>query len=217
MINRLLLLVILAVAACSPPTQESKFPTTPQGITAVISQQSQDFDWEVTDVANNIITASTFWNGERVIHRKLYRGLYPIYGMEFGKSFEVDFDYELLDQIFPLKPGNDVTFEGTLNLLEGNYQASTIVHIQVKDTGTLEIDGVSYPVHIIKISTQFSYGDVSDITHNTLYYSSELGLTLKSVTKAAGSPSYWRIKSIDVPKDAKPKRRRNNRAGTVMI
>jgi len=209
--------VILAVAACSPPTQESKFPTTPQGITAVISQQSQDFDWEVTDVANNIITASTFWNGERVIHRKLYRGLYPIYGMEFGKSFEVDFDYELLDQIFPLKPGNDVTFEGTLNLLEGNYQASTIVHIQVKDTGTLEIDGVSYPVHIIKISTQFSYGDVSDITHNTLYYSSELGLTLKSVTKAAGSPSYWRIKSIDVPKDAKPKRRRNNRAGTVMI
>ena len=216
-IGRLFLLVVFCVAACSPPTENSRFPTTPPGITAIISQQSQDFDWEVTDITNDIITTATYWKRARVIHRKLYRGLYPIYGMEFGKSFEVDFEYKLLDQIFPLKLGNEVSFDGTLNLLEDHYQAMTVVHMRVQDTGVLQIGDIAYPVFIIKVTTSFSSGDVSDETVNTLYYSADLGLVLKSVTKGSGAQSYWRIRSIDVPTDAKPKLRRRNPSGTVMI
>lgn len=205
------------VVACSPPTEDNRFPTTPLGITAVISQQSQDFDWEVTDITNDIVTTATYWNRERVIHRKLYRGLYPIYGMEFGKSFEVDFDYKILDQLFPLKVGKEVSFKGTMNLLEDQYQAETVVHIEVKGMGVQQIGETSYPVSIIKVTTHFSSGAASDVTHNTLYYSSDLGLILKSVTKGSGAQSYWRIRSIDIPLDAKPKPRRRSPAGTVMI
>lgn len=217
MISRLFLLMALTVAACSPPTEEGGFPTTPPGITAIISQQSQDFDWEVTDITNAIITTATYWNGARVIHRKLYRGLYPIYGMEFGKSFEVDFDYKLLDNLFPLKIGNAVTFEGTMNLLEDNYQAHTIVNMRVATTGIQQIGDTTYPVYRIDVTTQFSSGNVSDITQTTLYYSVDLGLVLKSVTKGSGATSYWRIRSIDVPKNSKPKKRRRNPSGTVLI
>lgn len=217
MISRLFLLMVLAVAACSPPTEEARFPTTPPGITAIISQQSKDFDWEVTDITNDIITTATYWNNQRVIHRKLYRGLYPIYGMEFGKSVEVDFDYKILDELFPLKVGNEVTFEGTMNLLEDNYQAQTIVNMKVANTGIQQVGDTAYPIYRIDVITQFSSGDVSDITHNTLYYSVDLGLVLKSVTKGPGAKSYWRIRSIDVPKNSKPKKRRRNPSGTVLI
>ena len=216
-ISRLLLVVLLTVTACSPPTGNDRFPTTPLGITAIISQQSQEFDWEVTDITNDIITTATYWKRERVIHRKLYRGLYPVYGMEFGKSFEVDFDYKILDQLFPLKIGGEVSFEGTMNLLEDNYHAQTLVHMQVMDTGIQQIGDTSYPVYIINITTRFSSGNVSDVTHNTLYYSNDLGLILKSVTKGSGAQSYWRIRSIDIPIDSKPKKRRRNPAGTVRI
>lgn len=216
-ISRLFLLMVLAVAACSPPAEKDRFPTTPPGITAIISQQSQDFDWEVTDITNDIITTATYWNRERVIHRKLYRGLYPIYGMEFGKSFEVDFDYKILDELFPLKVGNEVTFEGTMNLLEDNYQAQTIVNMKVASTGIKQIGAATYPVYRIDITAQFSSGSVSDINYNTIYYSADLGLILKSVTKGSGAKSYWNIRSIDVPKDSKPKKRRRRPSGTVLI
>ena len=217
MISRLLLLVTLALVACSPPPADDRFPTTPGGITALIRQQSQDFDWEVTDITNNIITTETFWNSERVIRRKYYRGLYPVYGMDFGKSFEMEFDYKLLDQLFPLKIGNTVTFEGVMLLLEDNYQAQALVQLEVTDTAVQQIDEVAYPVYVIEVTSRFSAGNESDVTRTTLSYSFDLGLVLKSVTKGSGAQSYWRIRSIDVPADAKPKIRRRNPAGTVRI
>lgn len=217
MVNKLLLLLTFLVVGCSPPASEDTFPTTPPGITALIRQQSQDFDWEVTDISNNIITTETYWNSERVIRRKLYRGLYPIYGMEFGKSFEVDFNYKVLDQLFPLKVGNEVAFEGSMTLIEDNYQATTLVHMQVVDKAVQLIGETSYPVFVIEITSRFSSGEVSDIIQNTIHYSFDLGLILRSITKGSGAQSYWRIRSIDIPDNAKPKERRRSPAGTVRI
>lgn len=209
--------MIFATVACSPPTGETAFPVTPPGITAVIRLQSQDFEWEVTNISSDVITTETYWNGEPIIRRKLYRGFYPIFRTENGSSFEENFDYKLIDQLFPLKIGNDVSFEGKLNALEDNYQIDSLVHIQVTDKGVQEVGDKSYPVFVIEITSRYTAGGESELTHDTIYYTPEIGLVLKSVMKGSGAQSYMRVRSIDIPDDAKAKKRNRNRAGTVMI
>lgn len=216
-INRLYLVLVFAVVACSPPTEEATFPDTPPGITAVIRLQSQDFEWEITENINDTLTTETYWNGEPIIRIKLYRGLYPIYRTAYGVSFEDDFDHKILDQLFPLEIGKEVSFEGILTHLEENSRIKTLVHVQVTDKGIQQIGEKSFPVYVVEITSRFTIGGESDVTHDTLYYSPDLGLVLKSVMKGSGAQSFMRIRSIDIPSNKKPKERRRNPAGTVMI
>ncbi len=190
------------------------------GTNAIIKRHGQELILDVTDVTGNILSTEISWNGELVASRQYYRGLYPMSGIEYGYQFEMDFDETALEQLFPLKVGKEVSFNGNLKIIDNGTALDAWVHLQVVAEKSMKITSGTYTVFVVEVISEFSKDDRSERKSNIIYYAPDLGMILKFVNHQNGQQSFWRVVSIDSPDKSsriKPVKKQNIRSGTVMI
>lgn len=207
------LFLIAIISACSEQTEDGEPYSLPEGLRAQINMGGQAFEMEVASVADRVATLQYFWQDRLVSERQQYRGLFSLSGHDGDIRFINDVDTAVIDSLFPLKVGHEVSFGGKTWYEAADYSGSLWVTIAVVDTAEVAIKDGRFDVFVLHVSTILSVaGEVRSVTR-VIYYSPELGLPLKMEMSDGVRRSYWRITAIDMP----PLRVRRNRLGTVMI
>lgn len=211
-------LILLFGAACDPVARAPATPSAIVGTRAVIQRHGQELFAEVTKIADKLVTTEYFWNDERVVVHNYYRGLYNVSGIEFGYQYEADFDYNTLEQLFPLKVGKEVSFSGNTKNINRGTAIDFWTNIHVIGEKTIPLSSGDRKVFVVDIITEYKKGNEAKRKTNTVYYDPELSMVLKSVIHEDGYQSYWRAVSVELPGNArKPSPIQQRRAGTVMI
>jgi|GEM_PF-5226865 len=189
-----------------------RFPEAQEGFRATMLSQAQNLEVEVTNVDGPLITLTTFWHGEQTGVRNLYRGVFAVSGGIDEGVFEMDFDTEIIDDLFPLKIGNTVDFTGNTLFVKSGEVLDTIVHIAVIEETKLIVDQENEPVFVLEVITEFVEKTTSELFHRTVYYSPKYGLILKQILKTETQSIYWHVTKIhddgkSITRQPKPKRR----------
>lgn len=213
------LMLALAVAACDMPARTAGAPNAEVGTRALISRHGQELVAEITRVEDKLVTTDFQWRGELMASRNLYRGLYPVSGIEYGYQFELDFDANNLERLFPLQVGNETAFNGNLKLIDQGNAVDVWVHMVVRGETAVSLPTGSYPVYIVEVTSRYGKGRDAKTKLNTLYFSPELSMVLKSVMHEDGRQTYWRVVSIDKRGGGEPPATpaQQRQSGTVMI
>ncbi|WP_308911187.1 hypothetical protein [Pseudokordiimonas caeni] len=212
------MVMALALAACDVPARPVAGPNAEVGTRALISRHGQELVSVITRVQDKLVTTEFQWRGELMASRNLYRGLYPVSGTEYGYQFELDFDDTLLERLFPLKVGNETSFGGNLKLIDKGNAIDVWVHMVVTAERTVDLPTGSYPVFVVEVTSRYGDGSDAKTKLNTLYFSPELSMVLKSVMREDGRQTYWRVVSIDKRGGSvQPTPAQQRNSGTVMI
>ncbi|WP_262692615.1 PLP-dependent aminotransferase family protein [Kordiimonas aestuarii] len=211
-------LAVILLVACDPVARAPATPSAIVGTRAVIQRHGQELYAEVTAVTDKLVTTEYYWQDERVVVHNYYRGLYNVSGVEFGYQYEADFDYKLLEQLFPLAVGKEVSFRGNTKNINRGTAIDFWANIHVIGEKTISLSTGDRKVFVVDIVTEYKKGNQSKRKTNTVYYDSELSMVLKSVIHEDGYQSYWRAVSVELPGNARtPSPTQQRRAGTVMI
>lgn len=210
----------LFVAACDPNAQAPISSTAIVGTKAIIQAHSKQRIAEVTDVTGKIVTTDfTDWEGQFLYSQLDYRGLFPIGGRENnGNQWELDFDESLLEPLFPLQVGKEVSFTGNLQTFKDGGQHEMWVHLEVVGQKSISLPDGQHRVMVVEVSREYRWQGKIQRSTNIMYFDPKLSMTLKMVIRERGSQSYWRVLSVERPghvEQATPTRQR--RSGTVMI
>jgi len=213
------LLSLLLVAGCAPNAQAPLSASAIVGTKAIIKYHRDELIAEVTDVTGKLVTTEfTNWNGELVFSRTEYRGLVPISGMEPGGGlWELDFDENELEPLFPLQPGKTISFKGNLKNIDQGTSYDLWARLEVLGEKTLDLPGGKRKVMVVEFNRQGKLGNRTKLATEIIYFDTEYAMTLKKVIRERGSQSYWRVISIDRPGNVTNTPTRQRRSGTVMI
>ncbi len=211
-------LALIFLVACDPVARAPETPTAMVGTRAVIQRHGQELYAEVTGVNGKLVTTEYYWQDERVVVHNYYRGLYNVSGVEFGYQYEADFDYSVLEPLFPLAVGKEVSFTGNTKNINRGSAIDFWANIHVIGEKTISLSSGDRKVFVVDIVTEYKKGNSSKRKTNTVYYDPELSMVLKSVIHEDGYQSYWRVVTVERPGNARtPSAIQQRRAGTVMI
>ena len=216
----LALLSVLLVAACGPGMQVPETATAIVGTKAVIKVHRNELVAEVTDVTGRLVTTEfSNWAGEFLYNRTEYRGLIPVSGTEAdGGQWELDFDERHLEAIFPLRPGKEVAFKGTLIDIERGTSFEMWGHIEVVGEKILDLPTGKRKVVVLNFTREYSRKDKTKRQIDIIYYDPEYSMILKKVIRSQGAQTYWRVVKVERPgKPGNTPTTRQRRSGTVMI
>ncbi|NVJ70635.1 MAG: hypothetical protein HWE08_09800 [Alphaproteobacteria bacterium] len=214
----IMLLLIPMLVACDPISQVPSSPPAVVGTRAVIQRHRQEIYAEITAVTGKLVTTEMYLQGESIAEFSAYRGLYPVSGREPHYQYEADFDEAVLEQLFPLKTGNEVSFSGNLKRLDRGTSYDFWSHVAVVGEKTLSLSSGPRKVFVVDIITETSSGDRSKRRTQTVYFDPEYSMVLKSVQHEDGYKNYWFVVSVELPgeetnRTAPPR----PRSGTVII
>lgn len=214
------ILTALFLAACDPYAQAPISSTAIIGTKAIIKTHSEQRIAEVTDVTGKIVTTEfTNWEGELLYTQLDYRGLFPVGGSEHGGGqWELDFDQNLLEPLFPLQKGKEVSFKANLKTIADGGQHDMWVHMEVIGEKSISLPDGQHPVLLVELSREYKWNGKIQRSTDVMYFDPKLSMTLKKVIRQRGVQTYWRVVSIERPghvEQATPTRQR--RSGTVMI
>jgi hypothetical protein len=203
-----------ALGSCSPSSDAG--PDTPllAGVVTTVKALGRIYTREVTEVKGNIIVWETRLNDQRLFTRKMYLNLFELYGREEGGTFVNEIDTSVIDGLFPLAVGNEISTSGVQFDSRKDGEASLSVHILVRDTSKVEIKGSSYDVYVIDVSVSVERGEETRTIATTYWHAPMLGLNLKTRLAVDGQ-IYW-IHVIDIQSPAEAERQRKG-LGTVLI
>lgn len=142
---------------------------------------------------------------------------------DFGRSEDSSYhnliDVTAIDSLFPLEVGKEVSLEGTYVDSKSEGEGRLWAHIVVQGESEIDIKDRTVPVFLIDISIErqgSSGGKASRWQSRTLWYSPELGFSMKTEYQEGDERFTVRVLSVDVPGDGdNPPTQRN--LGTVMI
>ena len=219
LVSRLLAaLALIFLVACDPVARAPETPTAIVGTRAVIQRHGQELYAEVTGVNDKLVTTEYYWQDERVVVHNYYRGLYNVSGIEFGYQYEADFDYSVLETLFPLAVGKEISFSGNTKNINRGTAIDFWANIHVIGEKIISLSSGDRKVFVVDIVTEYKKGNNSKRKTNTVYYDPELSMVLKSVIHEDGYQSYWRVVTVELPGNARtPTTLQQRRAGTVMI
>ena len=134
-----------------------------------------------------------------------------------GESFEHNqVEGTLLGPLFPLEVGNEVSLGGLFESSKTEGRAPLWAQITVTGEAEINIKGRKIPVFLIEVSIERQGDTGSHWENRTLWYSPELGFSLKTEYQQGDEHFTVRVLSVDDPGDESgPPTRRN--LGTVMI
>ncbi len=214
----LLLLLLPMLAACDPIAQAPSSPPAVVGTRAVIQRHRQEIYAEITAVTGKLVTTQMYIQGEPVAEFSAYRGLYPVSGREPQYQYEADFDEAILEQLFPLAVGKEVSFSGNIKRLDRGTAYNFWSHVSVVGEKTLSLSSGDRKVFVVDIVTETSSSSRTKRKTQTVYFDPELSMVLKSVQHEDGYKDYWFVISVERPgegtnRTAPPQ----PRSGTVII
>jgi len=213
-------LAALFLAACDPNAQMPTASTAIVGTKAIIKAHSEQRIAEVTDVTGKIVTTDfSNWDGALLYTQLSYRGLFPVGGSEQnGSQWELDFDEKLLESVFPLQVGREVSFKGNIKTLNDGKQHDMWIHLEVVGEQSMSLPDGQHTVFVVELSREYRWKGKTQRSTDIMYFDPKLSMTLKKVMRKRGSQSYWRVLSVERPghtEQTMPIRQR--RSGTVMI
>jgi hypothetical protein len=171
------------------------------GTRAVIQRHRQELYAEVTAVTGKLVTTELFLQGESIAEFSRYRGLFPVRGREFNYEYEADFDESVLEALFPLKVGNEVSFSGNTKRIDRGTSYNFWSNVQVVGEKTLNLSSGDRKVFVVDIVTETSSGNRVKRRNQTVYFDPELSMVLKSVVHEEGYQNYWRVMSVELPSE----------------
>ena len=216
---------VLFISACgteSGPKKTDVETLVQIGTRSVIQWHGQELIADITEIAGDIVTSEIRWHGDVMSSRDYYRGLYPVSGLENGYQFEVEYDEDAMQSLFPLAPGKSISFEGRLNVVSEGATQPIWVYITVTKEKFIKLPTGNQKVYVVDIVTEYTKDGSTRTKINQVYYSPELMMVLKSVMKEDGHQSYWRVTNVEQPKPGEttpraPQSEKPRRSGTVMI
>jgi len=213
------LLSVLFVAACGPGAQVPNSASAIVGTKAIIKYHRDELVAVITDVTGKLVTTEfSNWDGELIFSRTEYRGLFPVSGMDPGGGlWELDFDENTLEALFPLLPGKLVNFKGNLKNIDQGSSYDLWARLEVLAEKTLDLPNGKRKVMVIEFTRQGKLANQTKLVTDLIYYDPEYSMTLKKVTRERGAQSYWRVISVDRPGNVTNVPTRQRRSGTVMI
>lgn len=212
----IVLLSAFLVGACAPAAAPVDGNPLRPGLSATLKAFGNLYEVEVSEVHGGYSTWQLRWEDRVVTVYKLYRGLFPVFGREEESFYHNQVDVTLLDPLFPLEVGKEVSLEGLYQSSMTEGDGRLWLHIAVQGRDEISIKGRKLPVFLIDLNIERKNAAGSQWESRTLWYSPELGFSLKTEYRRGGETFTVRVLSVEVPgNDGNPATRRN--LGTVMI
>jgi len=211
--------LVLLVAACDGVERIPATTGALVGTRANIKMHGQDVVAEVTQVLEKMVTTEfRDWRGDIIREVNLYRGFFPVSGIDQGMRYQSNFDESALESLFPLKTGRSIGVSGSMYYVDGGESADFYTHIEVVGEKTVDLKGGARRTFVIQLEWEFSWNGNTRRKTDTLYFDPERSMVLKSVVRGQNFQNYWVVVSVDEPDnpDASPEPI-NRRSGTVMI
>lgn len=212
--------LLITVAGCETVEPLPETPGALVGTRAKIKMHGQDVVAEVTEVTGRIVkTEFKDWRGSSIREVDLYRGLFPIGGIDQGLRYESQFDQNDLEPLFPLKVGKSVGVGGTINYIDGGESAEFWAHIEVVGEKNVELKRGPQLTFIVEIEWEFKWNGLMRRKTDTVYFDPEHSMILKSVIRGNNFQNYWVVVAVEEPESTRvaPASPTQRRSGTVMI
>ena len=212
----IVLLSALLAASCAPAAAPSDENPLRPGLRVTLKAFGNIYAAEVSEVHGGYSMWNLTWEGRVVTVYKVYRGIFPIFGREGESFYHNQVDVSLPDPLFPLEVGNEVSLGGLFESSKTEGDAPLWAQVVVQGEAEISIKGRKIPVFLIEVSIERQGETGSHWESRTLWYSQELGFSLKTEYQQGGERFTVRVLSVDVPgSQSGPPTRRN--LGTVMI
>lgn len=214
------LCAFVLVSACEAADRLPESPGAIVGTRAFIKMHGQDVVAEVTRIEDKLVTTEfRDWRGSVIREVSLYRGLFPVSGIDQGLRYETSIDDSALEDIFPIEVGKTTGVKGTMFYVDGGQSADFWTHIEVVGEKTIDLKGGPQRTLVIEIDWEFEWNGVTRRKKDTIYFDPERSMVLKSVVRAENYQNYWVVFSVEEPErpDAPTNRPQQRRSGTVMI
>jgi len=219
-LRTVMVLGMLALAACDNGRAIPATSTVLVGTKAILIRDSEIFALEVTDVSEKFVTSEvTGLDGEVLSRETHYRGLYQT--SQFGgggRQWELEFDENQLESLFPLKQGKKTSIAGTLNLVDSGKSYEYVASFSVLGEKTVDLPDGLHKVMVVEVESVYLFPDNTITRTEVIYFDPKMSMILKKIMWAGRKKYYWRVQSIEIPGgpvQATPTRQR--RSGTVMI
>ncbi len=213
-----LIVFVLLLAACDPIARKTQTSTAIVGTKTIIKASGRELTSEITEVDGKYVTVETS-DWKQKYHRvmRMYRGLFPVSGVQVDGQYEYDFDERKLEELFPLEVGGKAHISGTFMHLEENSAYPFSAHFKVIGTKKIALSSGNRDVFKIRVNTEFEFDDNVEHHEELLYFDAENDLILKLVYESSSAKYTWRVVSLVLPGDGKSVPDERRRSGTVMI
>lgn len=216
-----ILLVLLSawiVVSCAPADPAvGEYPLEP-GLRTTIKAFGHHYDSQAVEVGDGYSSWKVRWGEHVVATYKIYKGIFPIFSRERGSKdfYHYEADMAAVDSLFPLAVGNETTLEGTYqdNMSEGAGKLWS--HILVRAKSEITIKDHRLPVFLIDLTIEKNFDGNTARESRTLWYSPELGFSLKTEYQWQDKSYSIRVLSVEFPEATGTEPPRRN-LGTVMI
>lgn len=194
-----------------------RYPKTEEGLTTLILYKTQTLEQRASKVDGPIVTMETYWNGEKLWVQNLYRGLFAISASNNDNSFSMDFEYDMIDDLFPLAVGKVITFPAKTIVVSEDAAINTLVTITVTQETKIIINGETIDIFIIETVSEHNRDNLSSSHYAVQYYAPALGIVVKQIDDTGnGAPIYWDV--VEINKQPRAARKKDlNRSGTLII
>lgn len=211
----LILLSALAVASCAPAAPPIDENPLQVGLRTTVKAFGRHYETEVTEVHGGYSVWKMRWEEQLFTAYKVYRGIFPVFGRSEDFYYHNEVDVGAIDQLFPLKVGNEVSLEGLFQNSETDGDGQLWAHIVVQGKSEINLQDSKIPVFLIDVSIERKGGKKADYWESRrLWYSPELGFSLKTEYQQGEERFTVRVLSVESPGDGDPAPRN---LGTVMI
>jgi len=216
---RLALCVLVSgfLVACDPPPSNVAKQTIPAGTVANYKVGGHHYRAEITHAKDGYTQWEFTWKKAPVFKFKTYRGLLSVYNEEEGYKSWSKFDTKLLDSLFPLTEGQEVTVEGRhyANDVQEGYPFYVTIHVRGKSE--IMIKETSYPVYILDYSVVEDHPDGTKTYIKTAWYSEDLEAALRTDYKWETGSFSMRMVSFEEPEGFEEEKRGPEGLGTVRL
>lgn len=189
------------VASCEPvDTSVGEYPLE-AGLRTTIKAFGNHYESEAVDVHDGYSSWKVRWGEHVVATYKIYKGIFPIFSREAGNEefYHHEADMAAIDELFPLRVGNETSLEGTYQDNKSDGTGRLWSHILVREESEIMVEDRRLPVFLIDITIEKDFGGNSVREERTLWYSPELGFSLKTEYRWEGQSYYIRVLSVQLP------------------
>lgn len=138
---------------------------------------------------------------------------------EMDSEFVNEFEPAPLETLFPLEVGKEVSFSGIYHENGDPRDVTFWAHVFVRGTDEILIHDQRFPVYIVDITIDYDRSDEPTRMERTVWYSEDLGMSLKSRSVYGDITWAHHVLDLDIPKQGGGRSRRKGRSplGTTTI
>jgi hypothetical protein len=174
------LLLVAGLAACEAPEPQGPSQKLQAGTLATYKISGHIYKGEITHASEGYSAWEFSWKNSPVFKFKTYRGLLSVYNEEEEVKTWSKFDSAMIDTLFPLDVGKEVTIEGRHFTNRNQEGYPFYVTITVRREATIKVKEQDFPVFIIDFSVIEDNPEGEKTFTKTQWYSEELELAIRT-------------------------------------